>query len=67
MKKVIFTVTLIMMMAFSGLCFAADGNDLNKEQKVAETFMEVFTKDQIPAYEDPPVCFFLSLAYPAAD
>lgn len=50
MKKIIFTVTLIMMMAFSGLCFAADGNDLNKEQKVAETFMEVFTKDQIPAY-----------------
>lgn len=50
MKKVIFTVTLIMMMAFSGLCLAADGNDLNKEQKVAETFMEVFTKDQIPAY-----------------
>ena len=46
MKKVIFTVTLIMMMAFSGLCFAADGNDLNKE-----TFMEVFTKDQIPAYD----------------
>ena len=33
MKKVIFIVTLIMMMAFSGLCFAADGNDLNKEQK----------------------------------
>ena len=30
MKKVIFTVTLIMMMAFSGLCFAADGNDLNR-------------------------------------
>ena len=29
MKKVIFIVTLIMMMAFSGLCFAADGNDLN--------------------------------------
>ena len=51
MKKVIFTVTLIMMMAFSGLCLAADGNDLNKEQKVAETFMEVFTKDQIPAYD----------------
>ena len=32
MKKVIFTVTLIMMMDFSGLCFAADGNDLIKEQ-----------------------------------
>ena len=47
MKKVLFTVTLIMMMAFSGLCFAADGNDLNREQKVAEAF----TKDQIPAYD----------------
>lgn len=38
MKKVIFTVTLIMMMAFSGLCFAADGNDLNKEQKSSRNF-----------------------------
>lgn len=50
MKKILFTLTLVMMMAFSSLCFAANGNDLNKEQKVAETFMEVFTKDQAPAY-----------------
>lgn len=50
MKKILFIVTLIMMMAFSGLCFAADGNDLNREQKTAETFMEVFTKDQAPEY-----------------
>ena len=45
MKKIVFTLTLIMMMAFSGLCFASDGSDLNKEQKIAETFMGVFTKD----------------------
>lgn len=50
MKKILFTVTLIMMMAFSGLCFAADGNDLNKEQKVAESFIEVFQKDTAPEY-----------------
>lgn len=50
MKKVLFTVTLIMMMAFSGLCFAADGNDLNKEQKIAEIFIEAFQKNPAPEY-----------------
>lgn len=50
MKKILFTLTLIMMMAFSGLCFASDGNDLNKEQKIAENFMGVFTKEQAPEY-----------------
>ena len=50
MKKIVFTLTLIMMMAFSGLCFASDGSDLNKEQKIAETFMGVFTKEQAPEY-----------------
>ena len=37
---------------------ASDGSDLNKEQKVAETFMEVFTKDQIPAYDVVSKDFF---------
>lgn len=50
MKKVLFIVTLVMMMVFSRFCFAADGNDLNREQKTAEIFMEVFTKNQAPAY-----------------
>lgn len=50
MKKILFILTLIMMMTFSGLCFASDGSDLNKEQKVIETFMEVFTKDKAPEY-----------------
>lgn len=50
MKKILFTLTLIMMMAFSGLCFASDGSDLNKEQKIAENFMGVFTKEQAPEY-----------------
>ena len=38
MKKIVFTLTLIMMMAFSGLCFASDGSDLNKEQKDSRNF-----------------------------
>ena len=50
MRKILFTLTLIMMMVFSGICFASDGSDLNKEQKVAETFMGVFTKEQAPEY-----------------
>ena len=40
MKKIVFTLTLIMMMAFSGLCFASDGSDLNKEQKKAVLYNE---------------------------
>lgn len=50
MKKILFTVTLIMMMAFSGLCFASDGSDLNKEQKTAEVFIEAFQKNPAPEY-----------------
>ena len=37
-------------MMFNGLCFAADGNDLNKEQKIAEDFMQVFWQEQLPNY-----------------
>ena len=50
MKKIVFTLTLIMMMAFGGLCFASNGSDLNKEEKIAENFMEIFTKEQAPEY-----------------
>ena len=39
-----------LIMMFNGLCFAADGNDLNKEQKIAEDFMQVFWQEQLPNY-----------------
>lgn len=37
-----------MMMAFSSVCMAADGGDLNKDQKVAETFISGITTEKVP-------------------
>ena len=39
MKKIVLIFVAVMMMAFSSVCMAADGGDLNKDQKVAETFI----------------------------
>lgn len=36
-----------MMMAFSSVCMAADGGDLNKDQKVAETFISGITTEKV--------------------
>ena len=44
MKKLVTVVTMIMMMAVSGMCYAAgDGSDLNRQQKVADKFMAVLS------------------------
>ncbi len=44
MKKLVTVVTMIMMMAVSGMCYAAgDGSDLNRQQKVADKFMAVIS------------------------
>lgn len=45
MKKLVLFLTVVMVMAFSGICMAADGGDLNKEQKVADTFIAALTSD----------------------
>ena len=37
MKKIVLIFVAVMMMAFSSVCMADDGGDLNKDQKVAET------------------------------
>ena len=50
MKKILFVLVMGLIMMFNGLCFAADGNDLNKEQKIAEDFMQVFWQEQLPNY-----------------
>lgn len=47
MKKIVLIFTAIMMMAFSGICMAADGGDLNKDQKVAETFISGITTNNV--------------------
>lgn len=50
MKKLIVLLTMLMTFAFSSLCFAADGGDLNKEQKSAEKFMDAFGVAPITEY-----------------
>ena len=50
MKKLILTLTAIFTLAISALGFAADGGDLNKEQKAAENFVAAFTMEA-PAYK----------------
>lgn len=50
MKKILVVLVMGLIMMFNGLCFAADGNDLNKEQKIAEDFMQVFWQEQLPDY-----------------
>lgn len=49
MKKLIVMLTAIFTMAFTGLCMAADGGDLNKQQSGAETFIKAFTTE-VPNY-----------------
>ena len=47
MKKLVLFLTVVMVMAFSSICMAADGGDLNKEQKVADTFIAALTSDNV--------------------
>ena len=45
MKKLILVLTTVFTLAISALGFAADGGDLNKEQKAAENFVAAFTME----------------------
>ena len=49
MKKFALLLTVIFTFALSALCFAADGDALNKQQATAEVFVNVFTENA-PAY-----------------
>ena len=46
MKKTVILLILTLMMAVSGMCYAAgDGSDLNRQQKVADKFMAILSGD----------------------
>lgn len=47
MKKIVLIFVAVMMMAYSSVCMAADGGDLNKDQKVAETFISGITTEKV--------------------
>lgn len=51
MKKIIVALTAVLTMAFAGICMAADGGDLNKQQAVAESFTKAFSS-QVPEYRE---------------
>ena len=48
-KSVLFFTTLVIMTACS-LCFAADGNDLNKQQKTCDRFIDAIDAAPAPEY-----------------
>lgn len=50
MKKIIVLLTAIFTLAFSCVSFAADGGDLNKEQRTAEKIMTSLDADAATAY-----------------
>lgn len=47
MKKVVLIFTALFMLALSSICMAADGGDLNKEQKNAELFISGITTNNV--------------------
>lgn len=51
MKKLVMILTTIFTMAFAGICMAADGADLNKQQNTAETFVKAFSQT-VPSYNE---------------
>lgn len=50
MKKLVLLMTMIFTLVFSCTVFAADGGDLNKEQKVADKIVAALNQDAATAY-----------------
>lgn len=50
MKKLVLVLTMLLAFAFSSLAFAADGGDLNKEQRTAEKMMTALEGDAATSY-----------------
>ncbi len=51
MRKLVMILTAIFTMVFAGICMAADGADLNKQQNTAETFVKAFSQT-VPSYNE---------------
>lgn len=49
MKKLILALTMVLTLAFSGICMASNGSDLDKQLNVAEPLVASFS-DKAPAY-----------------
>lgn len=52
MKKIIYVLLVVMMMAFSSVCSASDSSDLNGEQKTIQLFLTTFKGEEVPEYSE---------------
>lgn len=50
MKKLLLCITALVALTACSLCFAADGNDLNKQQKTVEKFIDALDSAPAPDY-----------------
>ena len=50
MKKILLLLTTLVAMTACSLCFAADGNDLNKQQKTCDRFIDAIDAAPAPEY-----------------
>ena len=50
MKKLLLCITALVALTARSLCFAADGNDLNKQQKTVEKFIDALDAAPAPDY-----------------
>ena len=50
MKKLLLCITALVALTACSLCFAADGNDLNKQQKTVENFIDALDAAPDPDY-----------------
>ena len=50
MKKLVLFFTTLVIMTACSLCFAADGNDLNKQQKTCDRFTDAIDAAPVPEY-----------------
>ena len=50
MQKLVFIFTTLVIMTACSLCFAADGNDLNKQQKTCDRFIDAIDAAPAPEY-----------------
>ena len=50
MKKILLLLTTLVAMTACSLCFEADGNDLNKQQKTCDRFIDAIDAAPAPEY-----------------
>lgn len=50
MKKIVLLLMMLFALAGSSLAFAADGGDLNREQRAVERMVDAFDGEPVPAY-----------------